>query len=173
MVFEQQAQELRELLKRSHLTEEQMAIKAHLKAETLRKYLGGYQKCGERTMIALRTVAQMEIDRLKTAAQRAGGPADLHDDVIVYAGKLLSMPARKRELAKQFIDELHSSSEKDRASIQDKAAAAGERAVEHYRQAKKKASGSSERKAQPSSGAHRAINPSPPSEGQGHPKKNS
>ena len=105
--YKTQAAELKHLLSRSHLSEAELAARAHIKEETLRKYVGGYQKCGRQTLVAIRNVVQFEMARMESAAGHVEGGQELREQVIAYAGKLLRLPEEKLDLAKRLIDELH------------------------------------------------------------------
>ena len=103
--FEGQAQELRKLLDQSGLSLEELASQAHLKSETLRKYLGGYQRAGERTMVTVRAFVQLHLDRLHQAAERHS-PYELLEEAVKYASKLLALPESDQQHVKGLIDSL-------------------------------------------------------------------
>jgi hypothetical protein len=107
MNFPRQAEELRALLDESHLTLDKIADLSFVKTETLRKYLGGYQKCGMRTLQQIRRAVRGEVDRMRRAAEVGlPGATEKHDKAIAVAGRFLELPPGKQELAEDLIDSL-------------------------------------------------------------------
>jgi hypothetical protein len=135
-----QVREIASLLRASGLDRDELARRAVITPETLRKYAQGHNRCSGRQMQLLREVAGSEQLRLQNASARVS--PDIHDEVVRYASKLLKLPAEKRRLLKELIDALGGSSVPDEkpaadsgrvpsggADIQGLARAAGEAAV--------------------------------------------
>lgn len=59
-MFEEQTRQIEKMLRESALTLNEFADRAALKPETMRKYLGGYQRAGSRTMQMLAHMAELE-----------------------------------------------------------------------------------------------------------------
>lgn len=91
---------LQKMLEASGLSSAELAERAGIRADTFRKYLGGYQVCGRQTMIAIEQVVAFETKRFNS-------PDDpLRAETVEYARKLLSLAPEKRVLVLSLIDEL-------------------------------------------------------------------
>lgn len=106
LAYSDQKEALEVLLRESNLTVEELAARAHVLPETFRKYLGGYQKCGKQTMVAIELAAQLAIDSLKHAAGAKTETSAIHDQAIREAGRLLRLPEAERGQINEMIDRL-------------------------------------------------------------------
>lgn len=116
--FPAQRDELQRLLKQSHLSYAELAKRVGIKVDTVEKYAEGWQVAGKSTLVAIRQVCTFEKERLDRAAGKIS-PDLLHEEAVAYAGKLLDLPADKRDLAKAMIDQLHGVSSKAEAQAED------------------------------------------------------
>ena len=125
--YQKQAEELQELLHRSNLSADELATRAILKTETFRKYIGGHMPCGARSMAAIRSVVEMEVERMNRAAAKEP-PGALHDEMVNLAGQLLRLPEDKQKLARSLIEQL-STEQKASSKIHSLSRKAGAKAA--------------------------------------------